>query len=106
MEGKRSGRLLVREAYETPTGGVRNVFNVRVRDNDGNYHSFNISPDSDQRLSRLDVPVIEAQVANRPGIIAAHTAAWERRYHTSIPTGRYDVTRVVDVKAPITRVRV
>lgn len=105
LEGKRSGRILVREAYETPGGGMANVFNISMPDAEGNVRSFNIyaePPPGQARFSRLDVPVVEQRIREHPEILESKAAQFARRYNvkqSDIRTDRFNVHRVVRQRA-------
>lgn len=106
LEGKRSGRLIVREQTAVPGGGSSSLYQAVFTDRSGNVRSFNVVGAG--ASGGLAAPLVHDSLV-RSGVPSAVIAKWAAKY--DIDMGDIDpdsltVRRVMHVNRPTERVRI
>lgn len=92
LEGKRTGRVNVRQASRAKPGQGHDQFQASIRDASGNVRSFDVYGVGAR--SQLDVPFMETQLRTHREIFDRKLAEWRSRYADAF--GEMDVDDMLD----------
>jgi hypothetical protein len=107
LEGKRSGRLIVREQTAVQPGGARGLFQLVIRDKSGNViGSRNVIGGG--TTTGLDAPLVHQRLSQQ-GELQAILDEFARRYSVQpddIDEDDFEVRKITTYRRPAIRVRV